>query len=417
MSRALKGDDAGSAVVRIDRSETARDMAQSTRIQSETDQFYARGTSAGGVENGGSVGDGSVSALLRQARERIGYDVVDVAQILRIRAAHIQAIEDGRFKELPGAVYAVGFVRGYAELVGLDAAVLVAQFKRQTSVVKQRPNLVFPAPVPEGGRVPGGAILTLAVLIGGLSYAGWYYLSSANRSIADIVPQLPERFVAFITGDTEPAEPIAAAPDDLAPPAEEEPEPAVTAGLREIGPGERMVAGPVVPGPTAPPSRQAAVTPPLGTGRPVTSAPAPAAVPGIAQPPAAPFGRPAPGIGDASAPIIVAEAPFDRSYGSAIANDDPAPAVGGRILLRATSDSWVQVRDREGSVVMTKVMTSGETYEVPAQEGLRMVTGNAGGLVIEVDGEATPPLGHEGDVIRNVALDATRLRNGTAVRN
>jgi cytoskeleton protein RodZ len=65
---------------------------------------------------------------------------------------------------------------------------------------------------------------------------------------------------------------------------------------------------------------------------------------------------------------------------------------------------------------MTRVLKPGDTYEVPDTTGLRLVTGNAGGLEIVVDGEVVPSLGRAGDVVRNVALDAERLKAGTAVR-
>jgi cytoskeleton protein RodZ len=62
----------------------------------------------------------SVGDVLRGERERRGLSLDDVAANLRIRRALIDAIEDGRFKELPGAPYAVGFVKAYAEFLELD---------------------------------------------------------------------------------------------------------------------------------------------------------------------------------------------------------------------------------------------------------------------------------------------------------
>ena len=85
-----------------------------------------------------------------------------------------------------------------------------------------------------------------------------------------------------------------------------------------------------------------------------------------------------------------------------------------RIILRALQDSWVQVRDRQDALLLTRVLRSGDSYHVPNQTGLTLLTGNAGGIEIEVDGVKLPPVGPVGAVRRQIALDPTRLLNGTA---
>lgn len=67
-----------------------------------------------------------------------------------------------------------------------------------------------------------------------------------------------------------------------------------------------------------------------------------------------------------------------------------------------------------GAMLMTRLLRSGETYAVPDRSGLMLLTGNAGALEIRVDGEAVPTLGPEGAVRRSIALDAGRLKSGTA---
>jgi cytoskeleton protein RodZ len=96
------------------------------------------------------------------------------------------------------------------------------------------------------------------------------------------------------------------------------------------------------------------------------------------------------------------------------------PGVGGdpdrEIVLKANVDSWIQIRDtNENKLVLTRLLRKGEQYIVPAREGLTLVTGNAGGLVVTVGGDATPSLGPIGVVRRNIVLDPDRLRAGTAI--
>jgi cytoskeleton protein RodZ len=89
--------------------------------------------------------------------------------------------------------------------------------------------------------------------------------------------------------------------------------------------------------------------------------------------------------------------------------------AGARIVLRAVQDSWVQIRDRQEALLLTRVLRSGDIYYVPDQDGLTLLTGNAGGIAIEVDGVAVAPLGPTGEVRRQIALDPARLLDGSAL--
>ena len=65
-----------------------------------------------------------------------------------------------------------------------------------------------------------------------------------------------------------------------------------------------------------------------------------------------------------------------------------------RVIVRAIGPTWVEIRDQlEGEVLLTRVLYSGDRYLMPNREGLVMLTGNAGGLEISVDGKTVPALG------------------------
>jgi cytoskeleton protein RodZ len=81
-----------------------------------------------------------------------------------------------------------------------------------------------------------------------------------------------------------------------------------------------------------------------------------------------------------------------------------------RVKLRAVQESWVQVRGPDGEVLLTRVLRPGESYLVPNRDGVRMVTGNAGGLEVLLDGEVMPALGRPGEVLRNISLEPADLR-------
>lgn len=66
--------------------------------------------------------------VLRKRREQLGMSLDDVQAATKIRKRYLQALEDGDWSVLPGEVYARGFVRTYAEHLGLDGHALLAQF-------------------------------------------------------------------------------------------------------------------------------------------------------------------------------------------------------------------------------------------------------------------------------------------------
>src|SRR5207302_10550694 len=73
-------------------------------------------------------------AMLRHQREALGLDLADVAAALRINPAYLAALEAGRPDELPGAVYAIGFIRAYADHLGLDNREMLRLFKQQSTL-------------------------------------------------------------------------------------------------------------------------------------------------------------------------------------------------------------------------------------------------------------------------------------------
>jgi cytoskeleton protein RodZ len=74
----------------------------------------------------------------------------------------------------------------------------------------------------------------------------------------------------------------------------------------------------------------------------------------------------------------------------------------------------VQIRGPDGRVVVMRIFRAGDSFRVPDEDGLTLMTGNAGGIEIVVDGTVVPAIGPFGAVRRNVALDPERLRAGSS---
>jgi cytoskeleton protein RodZ len=65
---------------------------------------------------------------LKEAREARGLEISQAAEFLKVRRAILEALEDCRFDELPEAPLARGYLRRYAQLLGLDPAPLLALY-------------------------------------------------------------------------------------------------------------------------------------------------------------------------------------------------------------------------------------------------------------------------------------------------
>lgn len=317
--------------------------------------------------NGPAMGASRVAAELREARLRLGWTLADVAQELRIRLPFLEAIEAGRVGDLPGAAYAVGFVRTYAGSLGLDPDEMARRFRAEGHEVNRKTELTFPAPVPERG-VPAGAVVLLGLVLAIGAYAAWYKFSDGRHADTGVSP-VPERFAPL----------------------------AERAASSNVSP---QVASILPPPPSAPPPP----APPAPMGSASTSAQAAPITP-LAAPPQVTVPVPVP-VPVTLTPPSAAAPPSEA---------DATAADASRVVLRFRADSYIQVREKQGPVLLNRVMRAGETWPVPKETNLVMTTGNAGGTDVIVDGVTAASLGPSGAVRRNISLepDAIKLPSQT----
>ena len=74
---------------------------------------------------------GTAGVLLRQKREQKGLSLRDVCEATRISLVNLQAIESADYTSLPADAYTRGFIRMYAEFLGLNGPELVDSFFRE----------------------------------------------------------------------------------------------------------------------------------------------------------------------------------------------------------------------------------------------------------------------------------------------
>jgi cytoskeleton protein RodZ len=323
-----------------------------------------------------------VGEELRESRQALGVSLEEMAEQLRINRRYLSALEEGRVRDLPGVAYATGFVRSYSQMLGLDPTEMVRRFREGAGIAARPKDLVFPEPVPDRG-VPAGAIVILGAVLAIAGYAGWYYWSGSSSRVAEDVPALPPRLEQSAREAGLPPLPAVTTPETpptAATPAGAAPPPAAA-------PNGALPARPNTASPTSP-AVPATIPPLAGLGRPAQ----PATPPGAAAPPATPASPAPPPL----APAATA----------------PAAPAANRIVLVASQETWVQVRDpRNNRVVFNRTLRPRETFEVPEGGGLLLTTGKAEGLAVEIDGVASPVLTGLVGVRRDIPLDAARLRD------
>ena len=149
----------------------------------------------------------TIGDRLRQAREAKGLALEDVATRTRIPVRHLQHIEREEWDALPAVTYCVGFVRSYANTVGLDGSELGRELRDRLGGLKTR------APTPEyyqpadPSRVPPRSLALIAGIIAVvlvIAYAIW-------RSTLDGGPATVTAPVAEAPA-SQPAQPQPAAP-------------------------------------------------------------------------------------------------------------------------------------------------------------------------------------------------------------
>jgi len=285
---------------------------------------------------GGASGETGVNpgARLAQARETLKLSTADVARQLKLSVAQVDALEAGQFERLPGAVFVRGFIRNYARLVKLNPDELLVEAGNVLPQQAPRPetppsqDIPFPSARPRSWQKYAWAAAVLVVAI-----AFYEFFVTSEEMVVTTHPV-----------DVAPAPPALAERRDKIAPAP----PAVT-------PSPQSAAKPAPP---ATKGEAAAVeAPPV---QPVAAAPAPKPAPPPASQPATP------------APDVVA----------ASAGGKPGER---QVMLEFEDESWVEIRDRDGKVILWQLNLPGTRQVVSGRPPLSFVIGNAHGVRLTYD--------------------------------
>jgi hypothetical protein len=105
-----------------------------------------------------------IGSSLREARLRQGLDFPELEQATKIRGKYLRALEDEEFGLLPAQTYVKGFLRNYAEYLGLDGQLYVDEFNSRYVVGEdEAPSRPRRSPPPRAPRVQSRIVLLTLV--------------------------------------------------------------------------------------------------------------------------------------------------------------------------------------------------------------------------------------------------------------
>ncbi|MEL6520940.1 MAG: helix-turn-helix domain-containing protein [Pseudomonadota bacterium] len=369
--------------------------------------------------------------MMRGERATMGKSLLDVQRDLKIKATYIAAIENADISAFETPGFIAGYVRSYARYLKMDPEWAYQTFCREADYTPQTgfdpvgsmgsgPKGSVPIATPHisdsifesavlGGprndsffsRIEPGAIgssLVLLALIAAIGYGGWAVFREIQQVQVTPVEQVPG--VAAAVDPLDSATAAVEVSSDLPNFSATRPEAFDRLYRPEALDVPVMVArdGPIA---TIDPSRSGVL--------PHEEHPYDRLVAGTPSSGELPIGP----------EDAVTQQVLDAMAMGPSLPDRPQPKVlaenAPEVMLVAVRDAWIRVRAADGSTIYERTMSAGDTYVLPQTENpATLRTGAAGSVYFMVNGEAHGPAGGAGQVVDNIALDASLLSESYA---
>jgi len=280
--------------------------------------------------------------------------VSEVAQRLKFSMRHIEALEADRYDALPGGPYARGMVRTYAKLLGIDAAPLLDALPRpadagEAPMQPRDMSVPFPQDAHSGSRLY--LLLSMLIIVAVVVVLAEWFLRS-QRDVAAPEPAIESAAKA----ETPPAPAFAAAADSAATPA---------------------------------PSEAQGAQPPADAGAP----------PAVATEPAPPASS-TQTTETMSSTNLNATTPPGQSAAAA-----PLAPGKSRLTFNFELESWVEVTDGKGAVILSAINPAGSEKVVVGTPPLSLVIGNASGVRLTFNGEPVTLKPHRSSDVARLTLE------------
>ena len=376
------------------------------------------------VRNDEAIVADEVGSLLREARVKAGFSVIQISELTRITKAHITALEANDFESLPGIAYIPGFIRNYCKVVGLNPTPLIKAYKTTNNPVLDKPEYKFPvqALVPK----MAGSMVAMFVVVAGLAgYIGWNFLqedAARTQQVASLDNSELSRVERF--DQTESVEPETVIPEPLAEQGE---------GVDKTSPALLPTDGDQEPAISSDAPLSIAQNP-ASTANPDKIAPVQAeqaAPENLSLAPAQVTAEKAPLAIETESELEVADTQNLQTIGAVepvSPSDDKNRTISGtaaqalsrapmsEIVISASATSWIEIAKANGEIVVSKLLRKGDQFVATADTDLFLSTGNAGGIQLAIGEQPAVQIGRVGEIIRDLALSRdglSLLKNNT----
>lgn len=304
---------------------------------------------------GGMASVAAVGARLAELRRTKGWSVDDVSARLKVAAPKLQALEAGDTSQLPGTTFALGLVRSYAKMLGVDPEPFAQALRREKGV----PEVDLSMPASAGTDLPRGRV---SIPLGGASRGRpWLW------AVAAVVVALVAAAMWRTGGDSSNwlARFKSSGAGEAASAAHAQQE-----GAASDLPASAAVSGTVMQAGALAASATQSVGGASAGDTAAASVPAAGAAPVVASAAAALSASAADG---ASAAVTAA----------------PGQSV---VALKVAQDCWFSVRDKNGKELFSALVRAGETRQVAGDAPLKVTIGNKAGLEsVAFDGKPVDP--------------------------
>lgn len=305
--------------------------------------------------------EGKVGGMLRDARTKKGYSLDDVAKELYIRKSFLEAIESSNYEEIPEPPYGIGFIRSYADFLGLNSERIVQLFKEETDAKNQKEDVYVLEPQAEA-TMPNKKYLGISVLAIVVLYVAW--LGYNKTQFEETPVSTGEDIIAEVstpqTNDNFPLQVEEFATVDTSSSAEQP----------ETLPIIDTTTAPVEETPQVTVSEENFVETPKTEETKENLSEEPKAQPQISETPKT----------EEVAEKLKEEVKPEKKV---------SPKAGSRVTIKVNKETWVEVKDGK-KLWLSKVLQAGDSYQVPAGEGMILSVGRVDAVDVEIDGKVVP---------------------------
>ncbi len=331
--------------------------------------------------------------LLHQARKDLRLAPEDVAQILHLSRKQIVALEQDDYKNLPGPTYVRGYLRSYAQLLGLSPEKVLESYNNLTVPSKpiSLPQSAPPPQITSSDYLIKAATVGVAAIVLGLVYLWWRSEEKPPEQTssppAAVISQAPTAEPDNSTGS--PAHPSVSSGSNSITPTENPPPPAA------VEPAPRTPSSAPRTPPIAAPATPPTPMKPGSTNGQVT-------VSGMilnVSPDESPKPATAPAQGDRA---------LARSRQSAAV---PPGVPRSRLVLHATQESWADVRDARDNKLLYENVPAGRSITIEGVAPFSVFLGNADGVKVEFNGQNYDVSRHKRGQVARFTLGETAAVN------